>query len=112
LLRFWYRFVFPNLSRIRENPNAAFDTLIAPRLDSFHGAGFERLCREALARLYLQEAAQVSTQVGEYWKNQELQIDVVGVRADNWIDLGECKWGAVGSGPALISALEAAIPAP
>ena len=109
LLRFWYRFVFPNLSRIRENPNAAFATLIAPQLEAFYGACFERLCREALARLYLKEAAHASTQVGEYWNNKELQIDIVGIRSDNWIDLGECKWGAVTSAPALVSELEAKV---
>jgi hypothetical protein len=66
LLRFWYRFVFPNLSRIRENPQADFEALIAPQLEPFYGVCFERLCRDALARLYLKEAAQASTQVGEY----------------------------------------------
>jgi hypothetical protein len=109
LLRFWYRFVFPNLSRIRENPNAAFENLIAPQLDSFYGACFERLCRESLAQVYLKEAANVSTQVGEYWRNKEIQIDVVGIRSDNWIDLGECKWGAVTSAPVLVSELEAKV---
>jgi uncharacterized protein len=106
LLRFWYRFVFPNLSRIRENPSAAFHTLIAPQLDSFYGACFERLSREALAQLYLEEAPQAAAQVGEYWSNKELQIDVVGIRSDNWIDLGECKWGTITSVPALVSELE------
>ena len=28
---------------------------------------------------------------GEYW-DRNVQIDVVGLRADDWIDLGECKW--------------------
>ena len=83
--------------------------MIAPQLDSFYGACFERLCREALAQLYLKEAANASTQVGEYWRNKELQIDVVGIRSDNWIDLGECKWGAVASAPALASELEAKV---
>jgi AAA+ ATPase superfamily predicted ATPase len=108
LLRFWYRFVFPNLSRIRENPEAAFETLIAPRLDPFYGLCFERLCREALAQLYLKEAPHASTQVGQYW-NKDLQIDVVGIRSDNWIDLGECKWGPVTSAPGLASELEAKV---
>jgi hypothetical protein len=30
-----------------------------------------------------------------------------GIRSDNWIDLGKCKWGAVTSAPALVSELEA-----
>ncbi len=106
LLRFWYRFVFPNLSRIRENPQAAFRDQIAVNLESYFGACFERLCREALCQVYLREAPNASFQVGEYWKNQDLQIDVVGVRADDWIDLGECKWGTVASVPALAAQLE------
>ena len=106
LLRFWYRFIFPNLSRIRENPQAAFHDLMAGELESFFGTCFERLCREALGQLYVRENATASFEVGEYWKNQELQIDVVGVRADNWVDLGECKWGTVPSVPALVSELE------
>jgi hypothetical protein len=27
----------------------------------------------------------------------QVQIDVVGLRRDGWIDLGECKWGIVKS---------------
>jgi len=109
LLKFWYRFIFPHLSRIRENPQAAFHDQIAGHLESFFGTSFERLCREALCQQYLREMPNVSFQVGEYWKKKELQIDVVGVRADNWIDLGECKWGTVPSVPTLLSELEAKV---
>lgn len=48
-------------------------------------------------------------EVGEYW-DKETQIDVVGLRQDNWTDLGECKWGAVGSGVALRLELRARLP--
>jgi uncharacterized protein len=44
-----------------------------------------------------------------------VQIDVVGARDDHWTDLGECKWGPVGSVPALVNELEdkvAAFPNP
>ncbi|MBI4699793.1 MAG: hypothetical protein HY744_01280 [Deltaproteobacteria bacterium] len=34
--------------------------------------------------------------MGEYW-DPRVQIDVVGVRDDGWVDLGECKWGRVRS---------------
>ena len=34
------------------------------------------------------------------------QIDVVGLRDDNWTDLGECRWGRVRSGPALEAELD------
>jgi hypothetical protein len=31
-------------------------------------------------------------QIGEYW-DRVTQLDVVGLRTDGWVDLGECKWG-------------------
>jgi hypothetical protein len=41
----------------------------------------------------------------EYW-NANVQVDVVGVRQDNWTDLGECKWGEVASLSALAAELD------
>jgi len=38
--------------------------------------------------------------------DKKLQIDVVGIRQDRWIDLGECKWGHLASVPGLIDELE------
>ena len=29
--------------------------------------------------------------MGEYW-DRAIQVDVVGLRSDGWIELGECKW--------------------
>ena len=46
LLRFWFRFVFPNMSVIRSaGPSRAFDDRIAPALDGWFGSCFESLCR-------------------------------------------------------------------
>lgn len=44
--------------------------------------------------------------MGEFW-NRDAQIDAVGLRDDNWTDLGECKWGRVRSPTALVAELEA-----
>ena len=44
--------------------------------------------------------------VGGYWDG-DMQIDVVGVRQDNWTDLGECKWGGPASAPTLRAELRA-----
>ncbi len=48
---------------------------------------FERLCREALPRLYAREGVQAGYEIGEYW-DRMVPIDVVGVRSDGWVDLG------------------------
>ena len=121
LLRFWFRFVFPNMSAIRGSGAArVLSDRIAPTLEAWFGAGFERLCREALPLIYAAEGVGVSFEVGEYWSPQRgsareplsyetppaAQIDVVGLRDDDWTDLGECKWGAVRSAQALESELD------
>ncbi len=106
LLRFWFRFVFPNMSVIRgAGPARAFEDRIAPALDAWFGSCFEGLCREALPLIYAAEGVSAGFEVGEYW-GANVQIDVVGMRDDNWTDLGECKWGSVNSSRRLEAELE------
>ena len=106
LLRTWFRFVFDQRSEIaRLGPTAALTQLVRPHLDAFYGAGFERMAREALPLLWQAEGVAGGGHVGEYWA-KDVQIDVVGVRPDGWVDLGECKWGPVSSRPATIAELE------
>jgi AAA+ ATPase superfamily predicted ATPase len=92
LLRFWFRFVEPHWSTLRRfTPERAFEQIVAPQWDAYCGEGFERLCREALPDIYRAEGVTGKFEVGEYW-DRTTQIDVVGLRSDGWIDLGECKW--------------------
>ncbi len=106
LLRFWFRFVYPHLGFIAQmGPRRSFQELIRPDLDSYFGACFERLCREALPLLYEREGVGAAWEIGEYWDKQT-QIDVVGLRQDNRTDIGECKWGAVRSPRALAAELQ------
>ncbi len=72
-------------------PARSYAELIRPRLDAYFGGCFERLCREALPALCARERIHAAVTVGEDW-NEDVQIDVVGVRDDAWIDLGECTW--------------------
>ena len=81
---------------LQRGPQLAFQEVLRPELDSYFGSCFERLCREALPRLYEREKLTAAFEVGEYW-DKTTQIDVVGLREDRWTDLGECKWGAVKS---------------
>ena len=95
LLRFWFRFVFPNLSFLSAmGPRETFLAHVQRELPAYFGERFEVLCREALPLLYRAEGVSAAFQVGEYW-SKEVQIDVVGHREDNFTDLGECKWGPV-----------------
>lgn len=106
LLRFWFRFVFPNLSFIQQmGPERAFRTRIHPGLDAYFGLCFEQFCRQALRFIYEWEGVGASFEIGEYW-DKKVQIDVVGLRDDHWTDIGECKWGTVKSPKALVQELE------
>ena len=109
LLKFWFRFVFPNTSILRSaGARQAFAERIVPSLEAWFGSCFEQLCREALPLIYLDEVVHAGFEVGEFW-SKETQIDIVGVRDDNWTDLGECKWGRFGSTRALVDELEGKI---
>lgn len=106
LLRFWFRFVFPNLSFIQQmGPQRALHTRIRSDLDAYFGTCFERLCRQALPVIYDWEGVGAAFEVGEYW-DKNIQIDVVGIRDDHWTDLGECKWGFVKSYKYALSAFD------
>jgi len=106
MLRFWFRFVFPNVSFISQmGPERAFTDRIRPHLDSYFGTCFERLCREALPGLYAHEGVSGAFEIGEYW-DKTTQIDVVGLRDDGWTDLGECKWGNIRSPGRIAAGLE------
>ena len=109
LMRFWFRFVFPNTSYSRHmGPERALRDRIRPHLDAYFGACFESLCQEALPGLYQREGITAAFEIGEYW-SKTVQIDVVGLRDDGWTDLGECKWGTVRSRLAVEQELEAKI---
>lgn len=106
LLRFWFRFVYPHTSAIQSlGPERAYHNLIAPQLDAYLGHGFERLCRDALPHLYRVEGVNTTFEVGEYW-DKHMQVDVVGVRGDRRIDLGECKWGRVSAPASVVRELD------
>jgi AAA+ ATPase superfamily predicted ATPase len=115
LLRFWFRFVQPNRSYLTQHgPSTTWATRVKPHIEAWYGHAFEVLCREALPALYAAEGIDAGFEVGEYW-NRDVQVDVVGLRDDDWIDIGECRWGPVKSRTALWAELRkrmAAFPNP
>jgi AAA+ ATPase superfamily predicted ATPase len=107
LLRFWFYFVYPNGSLISQwGPQRAGAELIQPKLEAYFGHCFEDLCREALPGLYEDQKVSAPYRVGEYW-DKNVQIDLVGLRQDGVVDLGECKWGAVRSSGSIAEELRA-----
>jgi len=105
-LRFWFRFIYPNTSYlVHVGGERVFKDRVKPQLPIYFGYCFERLCREAMPYIYKQNRVHAYYEIGEFW-NKNIQIDVVGIRDDRWIDLGECKWGEVKSENSLIKEIE------
>ena len=106
LLRFWFTFVYPNQSQLaRVGPRKLYVDRIKSELPRYFGGSFEQLCQQALSHLYLKEGISADFEVGEYW-DKSVQVDVIGLRQDNWVDLCECKWGKLRSLKQIIEEVE------
>ncbi|MBF0432872.1 MAG: hypothetical protein HQK83_16425 [Fibrobacteria bacterium] len=93
LLLFWYKFIHPNTSSIiYQGKENTFSALIRPKLEAYFGYCFERICKAGLPYIYNKENVISPFEIGSFW-DKHMQIDVVGIRQDRWIDLCECKWG-------------------
>jgi AAA+ ATPase superfamily predicted ATPase len=98
MFRFWYRFVFPNMSGIVAGlGGAVFDSEIAGELPAYMGPVFEEICKQ-----YLLERAKKNTlpflpgKIGRWWGNnprekRQEKIDLMTHRGDDAL-FCECKW--------------------
>ncbi|HLY66334.1 MAG TPA: ATP-binding protein [Chloroflexota bacterium] len=97
-LRFWYRFVEPNRSRlVRSAPAEVWSSLIRPYLNDYMGPLFETICRQGYLRFY--QAWQLPLPVGEIgrWEGldrqrQSVELDFVARVEGNRMLTGEIKW--------------------
>jgi AAA+ ATPase superfamily predicted ATPase len=108
-LRFYFRFLAPNLGFIERGMVEQVVNLMRDHLIDFIGTHtFEELCRDWVAVQADTGALPfLPERIGSFW-SKEAQVDVVAV---NWrtkdILLGECKWGTDAVGRSVIRALAA-----
>ena len=92
--KFWYRFVFPNLSSLEfgdwEN---IYDMLVEPQLNEFASATFEEICIEWLRNQNQNHNLPfVFTKIGRWW-NKNIEVDIIASNADkSEIISAECKF--------------------
>ncbi|MBO7707898.1 MAG: ATP-binding protein [Thermoguttaceae bacterium] len=100
--RFWYAFVFPNLSELEcGEPESLYRHLVKPRLDWFASHSFEDVCRGYLRRLNRADRLPFYfTRIGRWWnKTAEIDVMATDLRQENLI-LGECKFRSSPMAPA------------
>ncbi len=111
-LRFYFRFIAPNLDMVEQGLMDVLWERIAEQFRAFIGVtAFEDLCREwTLAQARGHRLPMTPEYVGSHW-SADAQVDVVAI---NWrtheILLGECKWGADAVGRPVIMELIAKTP--
>ncbi len=91
--RFYFRYVFPNRSRLeRGRADEVADEVLAD-LDNLMGRAFEDCCRTWVGRYADEREVGRSEQLGSWWsRDGQVEIDVVGVAKDRCTFLGSCKW--------------------
>ena len=96
MFRFWYRFVFPNMSLIASGfGEEVYNAKIESQLNSFMGLTFEEICKQYMYQ-NIKSAPFFFGNIGRWWGNnpklkRQEEIDLMAFDDDNVI-FGECKW--------------------
>ncbi|MCL4870542.1 MAG: ATP-binding protein [Anaerolineae bacterium] len=92
-LRFYYRFIDPNLHLIESGLTATLWSSLDIQFRSFVGLVFENLCREWVTEQANQgQLPFMPDNVGSHW-SAGVQVDVVAISwQEKRVLLGECKW--------------------
>ena len=98
MFRFWYRFVFPNMSGIVSGlGRAIYESDVTENLSAYMGLIYEEICKQYLMEEAKRNALPFFTaKAGRWWGNnpkekRQEEIDIVAYRKDSALYC-ECKW--------------------
>lgn len=94
--RFFFRYVFPNRSRLERGRVDEVAAEVLADFDNLIGRAFEDCCRTWVGRYADPELVGRSEELGAWWsRDGASEIDVVGVAKRRYAFLGSCKWRKV-----------------
>lgn len=98
MFRFWYRFVFPNMSSIVSGLGLQlYENEVLPNLNNYMGLAFEQICKQYFFELMRENKLPFFIgKIGRWWGNDpinkcESEIDIMGFKNKDAI-FAECKW--------------------
>ncbi|HWM09991.1 MAG TPA: ATP-binding protein [Solirubrobacteraceae bacterium] len=91
--RFWFRYVFPNRSRLDRGRVDEVMAEVETDLDTFMGLAFEDCCRDWVGRYAPAELVARAERLGSWWaRDGSVEIDLAAMTKDRYVLLGSCKW--------------------
>jgi AAA+ ATPase superfamily predicted ATPase len=91
--RFWFRYVFPNRSRLERGRGDELLVEIERDLDTFLGLAFEDCCRTWIGTHAPNGRFPASSTLGSWWsRDGQVEIDIAGMSKGHYDVLGSCKW--------------------
>jgi AAA+ ATPase superfamily predicted ATPase len=93
LIKFWFRFVYPNLYLLEENEvNYLWKNILLEQIDTFVGFSFEKICLEELKKMNKNNNLPFKfKKIGRWWDRNN-EIDLLGYDDSKNFIFGECKW--------------------
>jgi hypothetical protein len=91
--RFWFRYVWPNRSRLERSRVKEVAAKIDADFDTYMGLAFEDACRTWLGTYAGGPQAEGITEIGSWWhRTGSAEIDIVTLRGRRLGPMGSCKW--------------------
>lgn len=94
-LLFWYRFVFPNLSKLElRQTDTVYEEKIASELDAYLELCFVKVCQEYMQLLSDYKKLAFTIEQQGSWFGKEGKLDILGRFDNGALFAGACKWNA------------------
>ncbi len=93
--RFWFRYVYPNRSRLQRGRVEEVCEAILADIDNHMGPVFEQVCRDWAGRYSTDPPLAEAHDIGAYWtRTHDVEVDLVARGRQGILAVGSCKWSS------------------
>lgn len=91
--RFWFRYVYPNRSRLQQGRVEEVCEAILADIDNHMGPVFEQACRDWAARYSADPGLAEAQEIGASWtRTHDVEMDFLARGRRGILAVGSCKW--------------------
>lgn len=102
--RFYFTYMFPYMSELIDSGSQHIvENIIKPDLSRFMGCVFEKVCKQYLTKLKVEEKLPFYfIKLGRWWEKSE-EVDIVAIDLKDNLLIGECKWTSASVGQKVLT---------